>query len=47
MKRNVLLLLILFVQTTTTTVDRETDDFFNLGNGPSFEMLGDDDGSTW
>ena len=35
------------VQTTTTTVDRETDDFFNLGSGPSFEMLGDDDGSTW
>eukprot|EP00943_MAST-04B_sp_MAST-4B-sp1_P009130 g9130.t1 len=35
------------VQTTTTTVEHETDAFFNLGSGPSFHMLDDDDGSTW
>ena len=31
------------VQTTTTTVEHESDSFFNLGNGPSFQMLGNND----
>ena len=31
------------VQTTTTTVEHESDSFFNLGNGPSFQMLGNKD----